>query len=88
MLWCRKEGQSGDGGCSLRWSGEHTLIYRGCPVGGSPFHGGGINKIGIHRVVTLVTLPHAPPPLPLWEILKSIEQSIVLKIQIPKLLLV
>ena len=62
MLWCRKEGQSGDGGCSLRWSGEHTLIYRGCPVGGSPFHGGGINKIGIHRVVTLVTLPHAPPP--------------------------
>ena len=27
--------------CSLRWSGEHTLIYRVPPSGeGSPLHGG------------------------------------------------
>ena len=40
-----------EGGGSLRWSGEGTFIYRGCPVrgGGSPLHGRRINKIGLQR---------------------------------------
>ena len=33
ILWHRTR-QRSDGRSSLKWSGEHTLIYRGCPVGG------------------------------------------------------
>ena len=52
---------------SLRWSGEHTFIYRGrggewwCPVRGSPLYGGRINKIskiGLHKGTLLPRSHH------------------------------
>ena len=56
-----QEGQPSDGGgeCSLRLSGEHTLIYRGHPVDGRINFMGEIDKIGLHRWGWEV-LPHAP----------------------------
>ena len=49
---------------SLRWCGEHTLIYReGRPVRrGNPLHGY-INKVGLHREGAL-TLSLPPTPCP------------------------
>ena len=36
------------GGPTLKWSEVHTLIYRGCPVGGGSTLNGGINKSSLH----------------------------------------
>ena len=56
------------GGVYSRWSGKHTLIYKGRgghgESMGSPLHGGRINEIGLHREVHSPTLPSP------WETLK------------------
>ena len=48
FILCHRKGQSTDGGPTLKWSEVHTLIYRGCPVGGGSPLNGGINKSSLH----------------------------------------
>ena len=58
-LWRRKRKPS-NGGIHSRWCGGHTLIYKGCPVGGgeeegSPLHAGESRKLGYIGWLFLVT---------------------------------
>ena len=58
--WCRK-GQPSDGGFQSGGVGSILLYIRGrggglFPVGGSPLHAGRINKIGLHRRGSSLTM--------------------------------